>query len=95
MATLDFVNFEKHLSAFDFPRLFIDVLGWNHAPANRDWQHEPLAGAEYEFRAVAELGGVVALQVVMQVAWPDEATRLKVWRNIARAHAENVLIFTD
>ena len=95
MATLDFVNFEKHLSAFDFPRLFVDVLGWNHAPANRDWQHEPLAGAGYEFRAVAELGGVVALQVVMQVEWPDESARLKVWRNIARAHAENVLIFTD
>jgi hypothetical protein len=95
MATLDFVNFEKHLSAFDFPRLFVDVLGWNHAPANRDWRHEPLAGAEYEFRAVAELGGVVALQVVMQIEWPDEATRLKVWRHVARQHAENVLIFTD
>ena len=95
MATLDFVNFEKHLSAFDFPRLFVDVLGWNHAPANRNWQHEPLIGAEYEFRAVAELGGVIALQVMMQVDWPDEATRQKVWRNIARQHAENVLIFTD
>ncbi|HPG61131.1 MAG TPA: ATP-binding protein [Casimicrobium sp.] len=95
MASLDFVNFEKHLSAFDFPRLFVDVLGWNHAPANRDWQQEALNEAVYEYRAVAELGGVVALQVVMNDQWPDEATRLKVWRNIARAHAENVLIFTD
>lgn len=59
MASLDFVNFEKHLSAFDLSRLFVDVLGWNHAPANRNWQREPLVGAEYEFRAVAELGGVI------------------------------------
>ena len=33
MATLDFVNFEKPPSAFDFPRLLVDELGWNHAPA--------------------------------------------------------------
>ena len=31
MAQLDFPAFEKHLSAFDFTRLFIDVLGWNRA----------------------------------------------------------------
>lgn len=41
MPKLDFVNFEKHLAAFDFPRLFVDVLGWNQAPAERQMANQP------------------------------------------------------
>ena len=37
MAKLDFSSFEIHLSAFDFARLFVDVLGWNRAPAEGQW----------------------------------------------------------
>ncbi|WP_396432967.1 Eco57I restriction-modification methylase domain-containing protein [Limnohabitans sp.] len=44
---------------------------------------------------MAELGGVVAIQVVVDGGWPDEAQRLRVWKHVAHSHAENLLIFTN
>ncbi len=95
MAKLDFASFEAHLSAFDFARLFIDVLGWNSPHAERDWQADQAGEVHFSRRTVAELGGVVAIQVVTSGGWPDEAQRLRVWKHIAHSHAENLLIFTD
>lgn len=95
MAKLDFSAFEKHLSAFDFTHLFIDVLGWNQPVSDRAWQADVAADSAFTRRTVAELGGVVAIQVVTEGGWPDEALRLRVWKHIARSHAENLLIFTD
>lgn len=95
MPQLDFPAFEKHLQAFDFQRLFLDVLGWNQPPAGRNWQANEAGDVAYQHRTVAELGGVVAVQVVVEGGWPDEAQRLKVWRHVAHSHAENLLIFTD
>lgn len=95
MAKLDFPGFEKHLSAFDFVRLFVDVLGWNRAPAEGNWQPDAASETIYSRRTVAELGGVVAIQVVVEGGWPDEQQRLRVWKHIAHSHVENLLIFTD
>lgn len=95
MPKLDFPNFEKHLSAFDFERLFIDVLGWNRAPAEGAWQDDNAGETVFSHRTVAELGGVVAIQVVVDGGWPDEQQRLRVWKHIAHSHVENLLIFTD
>lgn len=95
MAQLDFPAFEKHLKAFDFQRLFVDVLGWNLASTERDWQATQAGDTAYSHRTVAELGGVVAIQVVVDSGWPDEAQRLKVWKHVAHSHAENLLIFTN
>lgn len=95
MAKLDFPSFEKHLSAFDFQRLFVDVLGWNRASTGRDWQADQAGETRFSHRTVAELGGVVAIQVVVDGGWPDEQQRLRVWKHIAHSHVENLLIFTD
>lgn len=95
MAKLDFSSFEKHLSAFDFARLFVDVLGWNRAPAEGQWQSDAAGETAFTRRTVAELGGVVAIQVVADSGWPDEQQRLRVWKHIAHSHVENLLIFTD
>ena len=95
MAQLNFPAFEEHLKAFDFQRLFIDVLGWNRPAAGRDWQADQAGDTAYSHRIVAELGGVVAIQVVVDGGWPDEALRMKVWRHVAHSHAENLLIFTN
>ena len=95
MAKLDFPSFEKHLRAFDFARLFVDVLGWNRAPAEGQWQLDAAGETLFTRRTVAELGGVVAIQVVADGGWPDEAQRLRVWKHIAHSHVENLLIFTD
>ena len=95
MAKLDFTGFEKHLSAFNFSRLFVDVLGWNRAPAEGNWQADAAGETGFTRRTVAELGGVVALQVVVDGGWPDETQRLRVWKHVVHRHAENLLIFTD
>ncbi|MEI8323929.1 MAG: DNA methyltransferase [Betaproteobacteria bacterium] len=95
MAKLDFLSFEKHLGTFDFARLFVDVLGWNRAPAEGNWQSDVAGETAFTRRTVAELGGVVAIQVVVDGGWPDEAQRLRVWKHIAHSHVENLLIFTD
>ena len=95
MAKLDFPSFEKYLRAFDFARLFVDVLGWNRAPAEGQWQSDAAGETPFTRRTVAELGGVVAIQVVINGGWPDEAQRLRVWKHIAHSHVENLLIFTD
>ena len=96
MAKLDFTGFQKHLSAFDFPRLFVDVLGWNHAPAaERAWQEDGTTQHTFARRMVAELGGVAVLQVVPATGWPDETTRANIWKHLSHRHVENILIFTD
>jgi hypothetical protein len=95
MAKLDFPSFEKHLSAFDFARLFVDVLGWNRAPAEGNWRADAAGETVFSRRTLAELGGVVAIQVVVDGGWPDEQLRLRVWKHIAHSHVENLLIFTD
>lgn len=95
MAKLDFPAFEKHLSAFDFPRLFLDVLGWNRPAAEREWQADRAGDTAFSRRTVAELGGVAAIQVVAADGWPDETQRKRIWKHITHAHAENLLIFTN
>lgn len=95
MAQLDFPAFEKHLKAFDFQLLFVNVLGWNAANTGRNWQTDQTGDTAYSHRTVAELGGVVAIQVVVDGGWPDEAQRLKVWKHVAHSHAENLLIFSN
>ena len=96
MTKLDFAAFQKHLSAFDFPRLFVDVLGWNQAPsAARAWRDDGTPHHPFARRMVAELGGVAVLQVVATEGWPDEPTRAAVWKHLSQQHAENILIFTD
>ena len=95
MAKLDFPSFQKYLSAFDFPRLFADVLGWNHASSDAAWASDAAGETPFSRRTVAELGGVVAIQVVVDGGWPDEQQRLRVWKHIVHSHAENLLIFTD
>ena len=96
MAKLDFAAFQKHLSAFDFPRLFVDVLGWNQAPVSaRAWREGGTAHHAFAWRMVAELGGVAVLQVVAAEGWPEEATRAAIWKHLSQHHAENILIFTE
>jgi len=95
MAQLDFPAFEQHLKAFDFQRLFLDVLGWNRANAEASWCNDAAGDTAFTRRTVAELGGVVAIQVVTDGGWPDEQQRMRVWKHIASSHAENLLIFTD
>jgi len=95
VAKLDFPMFQEYLSRFDFERLFVEVLGWSRASASRDWQQDEAGHMAFRYRAIAELAGVVVLQIVAEEHWPDEAQRLAIWRALSGRHYENLLIFTD
>jgi hypothetical protein len=99
MSKLDLPAFQKHLSAFAFTPLFVEVLGWNHpAASERDWQIDQVkvgTYSTYSRRMVAELAGVAVLQVVADSAWPDESQRMAIWRHVSQRHHENLIIFTD
>ena len=96
MAKLDLPAFQKHLAAFDFTRLFVEVLGWNNPPGEeRRWRMGQVRNIAYERRMVAELAGVAVLQIVVSDNWPDETQRMALWRHTSQHHHENLLIFTD
>ncbi|MCW5235254.1 Eco57I restriction-modification methylase domain-containing protein [Verminephrobacter eiseniae] len=90
----DFRKFQQYLGQFEFEPLFVDVLGWNR-PAQRNWEVGAIGETAFQQRGVAELAGVAVLQIVVEGGWPDEALRNKVWREVAKRHHENLLIFTD
>jgi hypothetical protein len=96
VAKLDFKKFQAFLGDFDFTRLFVDVLGWNNAPAAESlWQKDEASGHQFEYRMLAELAGVAVIQVVAEEGWPNEAARMAIWRQVAHRHYENLLIFTN
>ena len=96
MAKLDLPSFQKHLAAFNFNALFVDVLGWEHPPrGGRDWQADQIKGTAFSQRMVAQLAGVAVLQIVTEQGWPDEAQRMAIWRYVSQSHHENLLIFTE
>ncbi|GHT81335.1 hypothetical protein AGMMS49543_03650 [Betaproteobacteria bacterium] len=90
----DFRKFQQYLGQFEFEPLFVDVLGWNR-PAQRNWEANSVGETTFQQRSVAELSGVAVLHIVAEGGWPDEALRNKVWREVAKRHHENLLIFTD
>lgn len=95
MAQLNIENTRKLLQAFDFQGLFLEELSWEKPKdaAPREWT---AAGQEFKTREIATLGGVVAFEVTADDGEvPDAKARLSVYREIAKAHRENLLIFLD
>ena len=85
----------NYLQGFDFPRLFIEELGWSQ-PASR--QALPMNYHEESFtrRQVAQLAGVVIFEVSAQGGQiPDSKTRAALHKEISTLHHENLLIFLD
>ena len=84
-----------HLQAFDFPRLFVEGLGWNH------YQAEPVAvlvdDREYSLKPVAEKAGFVVYECNSSVEdnIPEYPDRRKIEREVAKRTFEHLIIFTD
>lgn len=96
MSSFNFERFNTHLSHFDFNALFTDVLGWSHPPkSERNWHGDEYKGITFQRRMVAELSGVAVLEIACENGWPDEATRMSLWRHLSQSHYENLLIFLD
>lgn len=96
MSSFDFEKFSEYLSRFDVSALFTQVIGWNLPPvAERQWRSDEHKGTAFQYRMAAELSGVAVLEIVCADGWPDEATRMALWRHLSKSHYENLLIFLD
>ena len=84
-----------HLLAFDFPRLFVDGLGWNH------YRAEPLAvrvnEREYTLKPIAEKAGFAVYECDAGIDndIPQYPIRRKIETEVAKRAFEHLIIFTD
>jgi len=84
-----------HLQAFDFPRLFVEGLGWNH------YQAEPLAvrvnERDYTLTPVAEKAGFAVYECDAGIGndIPRYPIRRKIETEVAKRTFEHLIIFTD
>lgn len=85
----------KHLEAFDFKKLFVEVLGWGHGTGRPSTL--TIDGAAYRLTPVAELGGMMVFQCepVTGAGQPPMPARHKIERHVSQTAFEHVLIFTD
>src|SRR2546421_495687 len=95
MPAVNFNRMRDRLGAFDFPRLFIDELGWSQ-PASRQPLSLAVKESVFHLRHLAQLGGVVVLEVAAPDGKiPDAKVRAAVHKEFARQFHENLLIFVD
>ena len=92
-AKLDVQRTKQLLEAFDFPRLFVEELGWNN-PDGRQPIRVQAGEDAYEARPVAELGGVAVLEIACRDI-PDAKTRKQIHQRIRPQRAEHILVFVD
>ena len=84
-----------HLQAFDFPRLFVEGLGWDH------FQGEPLTipvdGYEYALKPVAKKAEFAVFECApgSDCAIPDYPLRRKIETQVTKRAFEHLIIFVD
>ncbi len=82
-------NAKRHLKSFDFRSLFVEEIGWDKYSAPFPIS---LGGMTITLKGAAEKRGVVVF-VCEEI--PDYASRLKIEKQVAKAHFEHFIIFTD
>lgn len=95
MAQLNVNRTRDLLQDFDFQTLFIEELGWEkpRSAAVTLWN---AAGRELQGREIASLAGVTVIELIAADGEiPDSKARLAAWREVAKVHHENLLIFLD
>ena len=84
-----------HLRAFDFPRLFVEGLGWDHYPT------EPFVvrvnDRDYTINPIAEKAGFAVYECDSSVDnnVPQYPVRRKIESEVAKRTFEHLIIFTD
>ena len=84
-----------HLQAFDFPRLFVEGLGWNHYTTELVSVH--IDDREYSLKPVTEKAGFVVYQCESAVDdnIPPYPIRRKIESQIAKRAFEHLIVFVD
>jgi hypothetical protein len=87
-------NAKRLLEQFDFPKLFIEELGWDRHSADLSIE---ISGTSFPLRAVAEKRGMVAwiCRAPAGQQIPDRAARRKIEHQVAKTTLEHLIIFTD
>jgi len=88
---IDRARASVHLKAFDFPKLFIEELGWDR-PSSRQGEIVEWAGQEFSLRPVSEKRGV---RIFHCLEIPDRDVRQRIEREITKRVYEHLIIFTD
>ena len=92
------IQFERTrdcLKQFSFNKLFVEELGWSQ-PGTRKAVEFTIKDAAYTRRPIAELAGVVVLEIAAKDGKiPDAKSRAAVHKEVAKLHHENLLIFVD
>jgi Putative DNA-binding domain/Eco57I restriction-modification methylase len=93
--SLNFQQSRQLLQDFDFAKLFIEVLGWSNPSSAKPVAME-IEDETYQRKMVAELSGVVVLEVMAADGKiPEVKVRRQVHKAVAELHLENLLIFVD
>ena len=86
------------LQNFDFPRLFIEELGWSN-PASRQPVNSQISTKNYQLAytrtPIAQLAGVMVLEIKSGDGIPDAKARAAIQKQVSEQHLENLLIFLD
>ncbi len=92
--TLDVKRTRDCLQALDFKKLF-NELGWS-LPKNPNPLKGVIQNTSYTQQEIAELAGVVVLEIQMQDGKiPDATTRKLLHHEVSLVYRENLLIFLD
>lgn len=78
------------LKTFNFKSLFTEQLGWDHHSATIE---TVVNGQAYKLAAIAQKRGVVVF--VHEGAIPDDQTRRKIDRAVAKSAHQHLIIFSD
>jgi len=81
------------LNDFEFDRLFVEELGWSRSSIP---VISGIANSDYDARPIAELAGVVVVEVASSTGGiPDARNRKLYQREVTKLYHENLLIFVD
>ena len=91
----DSAELRSYLRDFDFPRLFVEGLGWNY------YQAEPVSvqlyGSDYSLKPVAEKADFVVYQCdsLVDNNVPPYPVRRRIERVVAKRAFEHLIVFVD
>jgi len=88
-------DIRPYIREFDFERLFIDLLGWDHC--RRPPHDVAIDDRTFTLAPVAEKRGMVAFvcEPTGGGTMPDRTTRQKIERQVAKTFYEHLVIFAD
>lgn len=85
----------ERLQQFDFPRLFVEELGWSK-PSTRDSVEMTIKNAKFVRRQISHLAGVAVFEVSAEDGRiPDSRTRAAIDKEVSALFHEHLLIFVD